>query len=81
MVASVRELREWESIAQRSRRLQRGELGLLAESSLVNTVASVRELREWGKHRREVTEVTEGGIGVVGRKLFGEHGGFRARTT
>jgi hypothetical protein len=48
---------------------------------LVNTVASVRELREWGKHRTEVTEVTEGGIGVDGRKLFGEHGDFRARTT
>jgi hypothetical protein len=41
------------SIAQRSRRSQ-GELGLMAESSLVNTVASVRELREWGKSSHRV---------------------------
>jgi hypothetical protein len=53
----------------------------MTESFLVNTVASVREQREWGKHRTEVTKVTEGGIGVDDRKLFGEHGGFGARTT
>jgi hypothetical protein len=53
----------------------------MVESSLVNMVASVRELREWGKHRTEVTEVTEGGMGVVGRKFFGEQRGFGARTT
>jgi hypothetical protein len=31
-------------------------------------------------HRTEVTEVTEGEIGVDGRKLFGESRGIRAGT-
>ncbi len=70
-----------EIIAQRSRRSQRGKLGSVAEGSFVNTVALVRELRRGGDHRTEVTEVTEGEIGVCGRKLFCEHGGFGARTT
>jgi hypothetical protein len=56
---------ERESIAQRSRRLQRG-IGLVAKVGQLNTVASARETRESGKHRTEATEVTEG-IGLVAK--------------
>jgi hypothetical protein len=70
-----------ESIAQRSQRSQRGEWELMAESFLVKAEASVRELREWGKHRTEVTEVTEREWELMAEKVFGEGGGFGARTT
>jgi hypothetical protein len=53
----------------------------MAESFLVKAEASVRELREWGKHRTEVTEVTEREWELMAEKVFGEGGGFGARTT
>jgi hypothetical protein len=52
-----------ESIAQRSRRSQRG-IGLVGGFSGGGIIAArARESRGNGKHRTEVTEVTEGGIG------------------
>ena len=70
----MRERREeGKSIAQRSRRSQRGNLGWRAEGPLVKMVGSVRERREEGKDakrgktrrgERHRTEVTEGEFGM-----------------
>jgi hypothetical protein len=49
------------SIAQRSQRPQRGDIG--DESSAVDFVGHVREPPGEDKYRTEVTEVTEGGFG------------------
>ncbi|HSZ77359.1 MAG TPA: hypothetical protein VK775_08170, partial [Chthoniobacterales bacterium] len=59
-----------ESIAQRSRRSQRGNW-IGRRTSGGNTAAWVRGSRENGKHRTEVMEVAEGGIGLVGGCLAG----------
>ncbi len=60
--ASVRERLARGSIAQRSRRPQRGMIGTEAVREAVpgDTTASVRERLARGKHRTEVTEATEG---------------------
>jgi hypothetical protein len=46
----------------------------------VNIFGFGARTREWGKHRKEVTEVTEGGFWVGGRKNLVNAVGFGART-
>jgi hypothetical protein len=46
----------------------------------VNTPASVRGHAKSGKHRTEVTEVTEGELGLVDEYDWVALGGFRAGT-
>jgi hypothetical protein len=63
-VASARELRQGEIIAQRSRRSQRGKLGLMAKS-LGEPVASARELRQGGIIAQRSRRSQRGEMGLV----------------
>jgi hypothetical protein len=56
---------DWESIAQRS---QKGELGLV-KTSIGDTVGVWARISATEKHRTEVTEATEGELGLVAKTL------------
>jgi hypothetical protein len=58
-------------IAWRSQRVGRSQRGSgSGEGSWVDATAAVREFAQWGNHRTEVTEATEGGLGLA------SHGGM-----
>jgi hypothetical protein len=63
------------SIAQRSRRPQRGDFAVGGQNSLGNTVASRARISSRGRHRTEVTE----GIAVDGQNFIGNTVACRAR--
>jgi hypothetical protein len=70
------------SIAQRSRRSQRGNLRLDGARLFGERAGFwARKTRIRKEHRTEVTEVTEGEFEVGGARLFGGRAGFWARKT
>ena len=71
--------RNGESIAQRSRRSQRGDLGRWPGIRSATTWRLGENQAQRGKHRTEVTEVTEGGFGLVARNSIGDNHGVWAR--